>query len=65
MLRRYSLQQTLQVRVQKEDIKVLKGQKTVGAKFTYDNMAVGKLKKEEDYIKKKKLAKVKENIEIK
>ncbi len=42
-----------QVRVQKGDIKVLKGQKTVGVKFTYDNMAVGKFKKEEDYIKKK------------
>lgn len=42
-----------QVRVKKGDIKVLKGQKTVGIKFTYDKMAVGKFKKENDYIKKK------------
>lgn len=42
-----------QVRVQKGDIKVLKGQKTVGIKFTYDNMSVGKFKNEADYLKKK------------
>lgn len=42
-----------QVRVQKGDIKVLKGQKTVGIKFTYEKMGVGKFKNESDYLKKK------------
>lgn len=42
-----------QVRVKKGDIKVLKGQKRIGVKFTYDNMSVGKFKNEKDYIKKK------------
>jgi len=42
-----------QVRVQKGDIKVLKGQKTIGIKFTYDKMGVGKFKNEGDYLKKK------------
>lgn len=41
-----------QVRVTKGDIKVLKGQKTIGVEFTYDNMTVGKLS-EKDYLAKK------------
>lgn len=42
-----------QVRVQKGKLSVLKGTKQIAVKFTYDNMAVGKFKKEQDYVNKK------------
>lgn len=42
-----------QVRVKKGDIKVLKGQKMVAVKFTYEKMGVGKFKNEKDYLDKK------------
>jgi hypothetical protein len=35
------------------DLSPLKGETTLGAKFTYDNMSVGKFDKESDYIAKK------------
>jgi hypothetical protein len=35
------------------DLSPLSGETTIGAKFTYDNMAVGKFDKEADYIAKK------------
>lgn len=42
-----------QVRVQKGKISELKGTQQMSIKFTYDNMAVGKFKKEKDYLDKK------------
>ena len=36
-----------QVRVQKGKLSALKGTERIAIKFTYDNMAVGKFKKEE------------------
>jgi len=35
------------------DLSPLKGETTLGAKFTYDNMSVGKFDKEADYVAKK------------
>lgn len=42
-----------QVRVQKGKLSALKGTERIAIQFTYDNMAVGKFKKEEDYLNKK------------
>lgn len=42
------------IKVTKGSLAVLKGQSEVNCVFTYDNMAVGKFDKEEDYVKDRK-----------
>ena len=41
------------IKVESGSFDVLKGQETVAVEYTYDNMAVGKYKNEQDYIDKK------------
>jgi hypothetical protein len=41
------------MKLTKGDLKALKGEKSINTEFTYENMGVGKFKKEQEYIDKK------------